>query len=36
MRKLLLMALAAMALTAGAQEVICHRGYWDIEGSGEE
>lgn len=35
MRKLLLMALAAMALTAGAQEVICHRGYWDIEGSAQ-
>ena len=35
MRKLLLMALAAMALMAGAQEVICHRGYWDIEGSAQ-
>ena len=35
MRKLLLMALAAMALTAGAQEVICHRGYWVIEGSAQ-
>ena len=33
MRKILLMALAMMALTAGAQEVICHRGYWDAEGS---
>ena len=29
------MALAAMALMAGAQEVICHRGYWDIEGSAQ-
>ena len=35
MRKLLLMALAAMALMAGAQEVICHRGYWDTEGSAQ-
>ena len=29
------MAMAAMALTAGAQEVICHRGYWDTEGSAQ-
>lgn len=35
MRKILLMALAMMALTAGAQEVICHRGYWDAEGSAQ-
>ena len=35
MRKLWLMAMAAIALTAGAQEVICHRGYWDTEGSAQ-
>lgn len=35
MRKFWLMAMAAMALTAGAQEVICHRGYWDTEGSAQ-
>ena len=35
MRKFWLMAMAAMALTAGAQEVICHRGYWDAEGSAQ-
>ena len=29
------MALAAMALTMGAQEVVCHRGYWDTEGSAQ-
>ena len=27
--------MAATALAAGAQEVICHRGYWDIEGSAQ-
>ena len=27
--------MAAIALAAGAQEVICHRGYWDIEGSAQ-
>jgi glycerophosphoryl diester phosphodiesterase len=36
MRKLLLLvAVAAMTLTVGAQEVICHRGYWDTEGSAQ-
>ena len=35
MRKVLLMAMLAMALTAGAQEVICHRGYWDTDGSAQ-
>lgn len=35
MRKFWLMAMAAMAFTAGAQEVICHRGYWDTEGSAQ-
>ena len=35
MRKFLLMALVAMALTVDAQEVICHRGYWDIQGSAQ-
>lgn len=35
MRKVLFMAVIAMAFTAGAQEVICHRGYWDIEGSAQ-
>ena len=36
MRKiLLLITLAVMTLTAGAQEVICHRGYWDTEGSAQ-
>ena len=35
MRKVLLMAMLAMALTVGAQEVICHRGYWDTDGSAQ-
>lgn len=35
MRKVLLMAMIATALTVGAQEVICHRGYWDVEGSAQ-
>ena len=35
MRKFMLLAMAATALAAGAQEVICHRGYWDIEGSAQ-
>lgn len=29
------MALVAIAFTVGAQEVICHRGYWDAEGSAQ-
>lgn len=35
MRRFLVLALAAMALTVGAQEVVCHRGYWDTEGSAQ-
>lgn len=35
MRKLWLLALTAMVFTAGAQEVICHRGYWDADGSAQ-
>ena len=36
MRKSIIMVVMAfMALTAGAQEVICHRGYWDAEGSAQ-
>lgn len=29
------MAALAVALNMGAQEVICHRGYWDVEGSAQ-
>ena len=35
MRKFMLLAMAAIALAATAQQVICHRGYWDIEGSAQ-
>lgn len=35
MRRFFLMAIAAVAFTASAQEVICHRGYWDAEGSAQ-
>lgn len=35
MRKMLIIALATVALNAVAQEVICHRGYWDSEGSAQ-
>ena len=35
MRKFMLLAMAAIAFAATAQQVICHRGYWDIEGSAQ-
>ena len=35
MKHFLLFIVAAVALSAGAQEVICHRGYWDVEGSAQ-
>ncbi|MDY6293408.1 MAG: glycerophosphodiester phosphodiesterase family protein [Bacteroidales bacterium] len=35
MKHVLLFIVAAVALSAGAQEVICHRGYWDVEGSAQ-
>ena len=35
MKKILLLLLTAIALTASGQEVICHRGYWDTEGSAQ-
>ena len=35
MRKTLLLLLTAIALTANGQEVICHRGYWNTEGSAQ-
>lgn len=35
MKQLVFLIMAAMALYTGAQEVICHRGYWDVEGSAQ-
>jgi glycerophosphoryl diester phosphodiesterase len=35
MKKVLLMVAIAAAIAANAQEVICHRGYWDAEGSAQ-
>ena len=35
MKHVLLFIVAAVALSTGAQEVICHRGYWDVEGSAQ-
>ena len=35
-QRLLMIAVAAVAwLASSAQEVICHRGYWDVEGSAQ-
>ena len=35
MRRLIILLLLAVNITAAAQEVICHRGYWDTEGSAQ-
>ena len=35
MRRFLLLLLVATSVVASAQEVICHRGYWDAEGSAQ-
>lgn len=35
MRKLMMLLLLAVSVVATAQEVICHRGYWDTEGSAQ-
>lgn len=35
MRKLMMLLLLAASVIATAQEVICHRGYWDTEGSAQ-
>lgn len=35
MKRIALLLLTVTALTASAQEVICHRGYWDAEGSAQ-
>ena len=35
MRRIILLVAAAVTLAASAQEVICHRGYWDAEGSAQ-
>lgn len=35
MRKLIMILLLAVSAVANAQEVICHRGYWDTEGSAQ-
>ncbi len=35
MRRLIMLLLLAVNITAIAQEVICHRGYWDCEGSAQ-
>lgn len=35
MRRLIMLFLLAVSITASAQEVICHRGYWDCEGSAQ-
>lgn len=35
MRHFFILIFAAVALSAGAQEVICHRGFWDTEGSAQ-
>ena len=35
MKRIALLLLTITALTTNAQEVICHRGYWDAEGSAQ-
>jgi len=35
MRKVLLFVIAAISFVASGQEVICHRGFWDTEGSAQ-
>ncbi len=35
MKRLMLMLLLVASVAASAQEVICHRGYWDTEGSAQ-
>ncbi|MBR5638724.1 MAG: glycerophosphodiester phosphodiesterase [Muribaculaceae bacterium] len=35
MRRLMMLLLAIAFVTASAQEVICHRGYWDADGSAQ-
>ncbi len=35
MKKILFLALISLSITANAQDVICHRGYWDTEGAAQ-